>query len=91
MSSGHHARLHVARRSPPNVNKAPIKPPRPAPSSKTAGTPNITLKLAKGTRHPNDHDEDTVQDDQDDDMASSFLQFWSVTAKPSILILLYDR
>ena len=74
MSSSHHAHVHVARHSPPNVRKATVKAPRSAPSSRTPVAP--TIKLAKGTKHPKDLDEDTFQDDEDDDMTSSFLQFW---------------
>ena len=75
MSSKHHVNAHVARHSPPNVRKVPVKAPRSAPSSKTPTTPNITIKLAKRTRRSKDQDDD-ICDDDDDDMASSFLQFW---------------
>lgn len=75
MSSNHHVRLHLARHSPPSVKKAPVKPLRSAPSSRTPVNPNITIRLAKSTKHCKDQDQDIYQDD-DDDMASSFLQFW---------------
>ena len=75
MSSSHHAHLHLARHSPPNMRKGPLKPSRSAPLSKTLVTPNIPLKLAKSNKRPKNQDDDTLQDD-DDDMASSFLQFW---------------
>lgn len=80
MSSSHHAHVHVARHSPPNVRKVPAKAPRSATSSKTPVTPNITIKLAKAAKHAKDQDLDASQDDEDDDMASSFLQFWSGNA-----------
>ena len=77
MSSNHHVHLHLALHSPPSVKKVPVKPLRSGPSSRTPVTPNITVKLAKGTKHRKDQDEDICQDeDEDDDMASSFLQFW---------------
>ena len=78
MSTHHHAHLHLARRSPPNVNKVAIKTLRTAPPSKASLTPNITIKPVKGTKHPKNQDEGLPQDDDDeeDDMASSFLQFW---------------
>lgn len=87
MSSSHHAQVHLARRSPPNVTKVPLKAPRSAPSSKTLVPPKITIKPAKGNKHlKDDDDNDTFQeDDDDDDMASSFLQFWFVAANTSHL------
>lgn len=73
MSSNHRLHLHLARHSPPNVRKIPVKAVRSAPPSKTPLTPNITIKLPKGAK---DHEQGCSQDDEDDDMASSFLQFW---------------
>lgn len=73
MSSNHRVHLHLARHSPPNVRKIPVKAVRSAPPSKTPVTPNITIKVAKGAKG---HDQDVCQNDEDDDMASSFLQFW---------------
>ena len=76
MSSSNHAQVHLARRSSPIVSKVPVKAPRSASSNKLPVTPKITIKVAKGTKHPKDEDENPFQDDEDDDMASSFLQFW---------------
>lgn len=85
MSGSHNARVHLSL-SPPNVRKVPVKAsPSPSPSatpSKTAVTPRITIKVAKGTKHHSkDDDHHTFQDDQDDDMASSFLQFCAMCEK----------
>ena len=73
MSSNHHVHVHVARHSLPIVRKIPVKALRSAPPSKTPVIPNITIKV---TKHPKEQDQDLYQDDEDDDMASSFLQFW---------------
>lgn len=81
MSSAHYAHVHVAR-PPPIVRKVTLKYPRSAPSSKAAVTPNITIKLAKGT--PKDQSHDIPQDDEDDDMAS-FLQFCAMCEKQIVV------
>lgn len=86
MSSSHHAQVHLARRSPPNVTKVPLKAPRSAPSSKTLVPPKITIKPAKGNKHlKDDDDNDTFQEDDDDDMASSFLQFCAMCEKQIVV------
>ncbi|CAF9933009.1 hypothetical protein IMSHALPRED_009036 [Imshaugia aleurites] len=84
MSSTHHAQVHIARHSPPTVRKAPVKAPRTASSSKSLVPPKITIKPAKGTKQPKDEDEDKFQDD-DDDMASSFLQFCAMCEKQIVV------
>ena len=73
MSSSHHA--HVAtRHSPPHVRKTA----RSAPSSKSAGTSKITIKGAKASKRAKEEDEEIFEDDNDE-MGSSFLQFWFVS------------
>lgn len=74
MSNSHNAPLHT-RQSLPHVRKTATKTARPVLSSKTASTPKITIRGAKATKRAKEEDED-ILDDDNDDMASSFLQFW---------------
>ena len=74
MSSIHNAHLHT-RHSPPHVKKAAAKASRSALSSKPALAPKITVKGAK-TSCKAKGEEEEVFDQDDDDMGSSFLQFW---------------
>ena len=83
MSGSHHAQVHIARQ-PPNLRKVSVKAPPSAFSSKATVSPKITIKAAKSTKVSKEDQGDAFQDDEDDDMASSFLQFWWVT-KMSIL------
>ena len=55
-----------------------MKATRSTPSSKSAGTPKITIKGAKQAKQAKEDDEVASEDDDDDDMESSFLQFWFV-------------
>ena len=80
MSSSQH--VHVTtRRSPPHVRKTA----RSAPSSKSAGTPKITIKGAEATKRAKEEDEEIFEDDNDD-MGSSFLQFWFVAKSSTDLV-----
>lgn len=75
MSSIHNAHLHT-HHSPPHVKKTAAKAARAAPSSKPAPTPKITIKGAKTSRKAKAEEEEVLDRDDDDDMGSSFLQFW---------------
>ena len=76
MSGLHHAQAHT-RHSPPLVRKVALKPTRTIPSSKSAGTPRITIKGSKASK-PAKEEEEEVFDFDDDDMSTTFLQYWSV-------------
>lgn len=76
MSGSHHAQVHLARQLPSNVRKVSVKAPPSAFSSKAPVPPKITIKAAKGTKVSKEDQGDAFQDDEDDEMASSFLQFW---------------
>lgn len=75
MSSLHHAQSR-ARHSPTLVRKSAIKAARSAPSSKSAGTPKVTIKRAKASKYAKEEEE--VFDFEDDDMGTTFLQYWFV-------------
>ena len=79
MSGSHYAHVHIARQPPSKVRKVSVQAPPSALSSKAPVAPKITIKAAKGTKVSKEDDGDAFQHDEDDDMASSFLQFWSVT------------
>lgn len=75
MSATHHAHAYL-RTSSSHVRKPTTRASRPAPSSKSAGLSKATLKGTKGK--PREEQEEIVSAEDDDDMGSSFLQFWSV-------------
>lgn len=80
MSSSQH--VHVTtRHSPPHVRKTA----RSAPSSKSAGTSKATIKGAKATKRDKGEDEEIFEDDNED-MGSSFLQFWFVAKSSTDLV-----
>lgn len=74
MSSGRHG-LVQPRPSPPHVRKPATKAARAAPPSKSTSAPRITIKGTKSAKKAKDLTEDVVDED-DDDMGTSFLQFW---------------
>lgn len=78
MSGFHHV---ATRHSPPLVRKSAGKATRSAPSSKSIGTPKIVIKGARTTaKHAKEEEDDicAVEDDEDE-MATTFLQYWCVT------------
>ena len=69
---------HVDHRSPPappNVKKTAVKAQRPATLSKTLSSSKVPIKGGKNkASHTDIH---AIEDkDDDDDMATGFLQFW---------------
>jgi len=58
------------------VRKTATKAARSAPS-KSAGTPKITIKGAKASKHAKE-DQVEIFDFDDDDMGNTFLQYWCV-------------
>ncbi|MCJ1452116.1 hypothetical protein MMC28_002458 [Mycoblastus sanguinarius] len=85
MSSVNHVQPHTARQSPPHVRKTAMKATRSTPSSKSAGTPKITIKGAKQAKQAKEDDEVASEDDDDDDMESSFLQFCAMCEKQIVV------
>lgn len=79
MTSLHHAQSR-ARHSPTLVRKSAIKAARSAPSSKSAGTPKVTIKRAKASKYAKEEEEEEAEvfDFEDDDMGTTFLQYWFV-------------
>lgn len=77
MSGMHHL---TARHSPP-VRKTASKAARSAPSTRTTVTPKITIKAARAK--PAKSDDDPFHGD-DDEMATSFLQYWYVERSRSL-------
>ena len=73
MSSVRHG---LPRTSPTNARKTFVKAPRPVPSAKSAAAPKVTVR---GAAKPKQVAEDIKEESEDsDDMATSFLQYWSV-------------
>lgn len=75
MSSIHNAQTHT-RHSPPHVRKTASKAARSAPSSRAIVLPKITIKGAKAAKKAKEEEEGLFEVEDDDDMGSSFLQFW---------------
>ena len=75
MSSVHHA-AHRPPLSPSPMRKLAIKAGRSAPSNKSALlVPKISVKGVKTVKKAQFSDEEVLRD-EDDDMVTSFLQFW---------------
>ncbi len=74
MSSTNHTHGQP-RTSVPNVRKTAVRAARSVPSVKTTGGSKVTFKVAKNKFSK---DEEEELDEDKDDMATSFLQFWFV-------------
>lgn len=70
-----HNAHHYTRSSPPHVRKTAAKAARSAPASKAVVTPKVTVRAAKAVKKANEEEEEAFDTDEDD-MGSSFLQFW---------------
>lgn len=74
MSSLHNAHSRTPH-SPPHVRKSATKAARATPHSRSVSTPKIIIKGAKTSKHAKEEEEE-VFDFDDDDMGSTFLQYW---------------
>jgi len=79
MSGLHHV---STRSSPPQVRKSATKTSRSAPSTKINTQSRLAIKTAKVGKH-RDEEEEIFDFEEYDDMATSFLQYWSVYTSPS--------
>ena len=81
MSTGHHA---ATRHSPPVFKKSALKTARSVPSAKSALAPKITVKGAavghKTAKQAKEKDDEVFKfEDEEDEMTTSFLQYWYVS------------
>lgn len=81
MSATHHSHAYL-RTTLPHVRKTAARAYRPAPLSKSQGLPKASLKgnKAKSLRH-----EEEIVLDEEDNMGSSFLQYWCVIARNTLI------
>ena len=62
----------------PYVRKAAVRAARSVPSVKTTGAPKVSFKVPKSPKGKHSKEEEEAVEEDKDEMATSFLQFWCV-------------